>query len=151
MGFIGIMETKMETTIVYWGDIGIMERKMEGFIDVDFGFTVLGSGFGPQFWALEFGFFFGQWYLLEDPIIVLLAPMTSVLGLIAWDYILASYLSKVRNGCCLCCDSRSHQSNFLAPMPYTSAQIHGQYPSTLNPDPYRIQYCHKRCCVTLVY
>ena len=26
---IGIMENKMETTIVYWGYIGIMENKME--------------------------------------------------------------------------------------------------------------------------
>ena len=26
---IGIMEKKMETTIVYWGYIGIMEKKME--------------------------------------------------------------------------------------------------------------------------
>ena len=25
----GIMENKMETTIVYWGHIGIMENKME--------------------------------------------------------------------------------------------------------------------------
>ena len=28
-GYIGIMEKKMETTIVYWGYIGIMENKME--------------------------------------------------------------------------------------------------------------------------
>ena len=28
-GYIGIMENKMETTIVYWGYIGIMENKME--------------------------------------------------------------------------------------------------------------------------
>ena len=28
-GYIGIMEKKMETTIVYWGYIGIMEKKME--------------------------------------------------------------------------------------------------------------------------
>ena len=28
-GYIGIMEKKMETTIVYWGCIGIMEKKME--------------------------------------------------------------------------------------------------------------------------
>ena len=27
--YIGIMEEKMETTIVYWGDIGITEEKME--------------------------------------------------------------------------------------------------------------------------
>ena len=27
--YIGIMEKKMETTIVYWGYIGIMENKME--------------------------------------------------------------------------------------------------------------------------
>ena len=25
-GYIGIMENKMETTIVYWGYIGIMEK-----------------------------------------------------------------------------------------------------------------------------
>ena len=28
-GYIGIMEKKMETTIIYWGNIGIMEKKME--------------------------------------------------------------------------------------------------------------------------
>ena len=28
-GYIGIMEKEMETTIVYWGYIGIMENKME--------------------------------------------------------------------------------------------------------------------------
>ena len=28
MGYIGIMENKMETTMVYWGYIGIMEEKM---------------------------------------------------------------------------------------------------------------------------
>ena len=28
-GYIGIMENKMETTVVYWGYIGIMEKKME--------------------------------------------------------------------------------------------------------------------------
>ena len=28
-GHIGIMENKMEATIVYWGYIGIMENKME--------------------------------------------------------------------------------------------------------------------------
>ena len=28
-GHIGIMEKKMETTIVYWGDKGIVEKKME--------------------------------------------------------------------------------------------------------------------------
>ena len=28
-GYMGIMEKKMETTIVYWGYIGIMEKKME--------------------------------------------------------------------------------------------------------------------------
>ena len=28
-GYIGIMENKMETTIVYWGYTGIMENKME--------------------------------------------------------------------------------------------------------------------------
>ena len=27
--YIGIMEKKMETTIVHWGNIGIMEKKME--------------------------------------------------------------------------------------------------------------------------
>ena len=26
---MGIMEKKVETTIVYWGNIGIMEKKME--------------------------------------------------------------------------------------------------------------------------
>ena len=29
MGYIGIMEKKIETSIVYWGYIGIMENKME--------------------------------------------------------------------------------------------------------------------------
>ena len=28
-GYIGIMERKMETTIVYWACIGIMEKNME--------------------------------------------------------------------------------------------------------------------------
>ena len=28
-GVFGIMENKMETTIVYWGNIGIMEKNME--------------------------------------------------------------------------------------------------------------------------
>ena len=28
-GYIGIMEKKMETTVVYWGCIGIMAKKME--------------------------------------------------------------------------------------------------------------------------
>ena len=28
-GYIGIMENKMETTIVYWGYIGIVENQME--------------------------------------------------------------------------------------------------------------------------
>ena len=28
-GYMGIMEKKMETTIVYWGYMGIMEKKME--------------------------------------------------------------------------------------------------------------------------
>ena len=28
-GYIGIMENKMETTIVYRGYIGVMEKKME--------------------------------------------------------------------------------------------------------------------------
>ena len=28
-GYIGIVEKKMETTIVHWGNIGIMEKKME--------------------------------------------------------------------------------------------------------------------------
>ena len=32
LGFIGIMENQMETTIVYWGFIGIMEKKMEATI-----------------------------------------------------------------------------------------------------------------------
>ena len=27
--YMGLMENKMETTIVYWGYIGIMEKKME--------------------------------------------------------------------------------------------------------------------------
>ena len=30
--YIGIMEKKMETTIVYWGYIGIMENKMETIV-----------------------------------------------------------------------------------------------------------------------
>ena len=29
---MGIMEKKMETTIVYWGNIGIMENKLEATI-----------------------------------------------------------------------------------------------------------------------
>ena len=29
---MGIMEKKMETTIVYWGNLGIMEKKMEATI-----------------------------------------------------------------------------------------------------------------------
>ena len=29
LGHIGIMEKKMEATIIYWGYIGIMEKKME--------------------------------------------------------------------------------------------------------------------------
>ena len=29
LGYTGIMEKKMDTTIVYWGYIGIMENKME--------------------------------------------------------------------------------------------------------------------------
>ena len=29
ISYIGIMENKMETTIVYWGYIGIMENRME--------------------------------------------------------------------------------------------------------------------------
>ena len=32
MGNIGIMEKKMEATIVYWGYIGTMEEKMEAII-----------------------------------------------------------------------------------------------------------------------
>ena len=28
-GYIGIMETKMATTIVYWGYFGIIENRME--------------------------------------------------------------------------------------------------------------------------
>ena len=32
--YIGIMENKMETTIVYWGYIRIMEQKMETTIDL---------------------------------------------------------------------------------------------------------------------
>ena len=27
--YIGIMEKRMETTVIYWGYIGIMEKKME--------------------------------------------------------------------------------------------------------------------------
>ena len=41
IGFtFGIMEKKMETTIVYWGFVGIMEKKMEttrGYIGVIWG------------------------------------------------------------------------------------------------------------------
>ena len=29
MGYIGIMEKKMETTLVYWGYIVIMEKEMK--------------------------------------------------------------------------------------------------------------------------
>ena len=34
LGPIGIMEKKMETTIVYWGYIGIMEKKMENYCSI---------------------------------------------------------------------------------------------------------------------
>ena len=37
-GYIGIMENKMETTIIHWGYIGIMENKMETTI-VCWGYT----------------------------------------------------------------------------------------------------------------
>ena len=37
---MGIMEKKMETTIVYWGYIGIMENKMETTIMGYTGFRV---------------------------------------------------------------------------------------------------------------
>ena len=45
--YVGIMEKKMETTIVYWGYIGIMEKNMEttGFRDWD-----LGVGVWRSFW-----------------------------------------------------------------------------------------------------
>ena len=33
IGYIGIIENKMETTMVYWGYIGIMEKKMETIKD----------------------------------------------------------------------------------------------------------------------
>ena len=39
-GAIGIMEKKMETTIVYWGYVGIMEKKMETTI-VYWGYVVI--------------------------------------------------------------------------------------------------------------
>ena len=29
MSYIGIMEKKMEATVLYWGSIGIVEKKME--------------------------------------------------------------------------------------------------------------------------
>ena len=29
IGYIGILENRMETTIIYWGYIGIMETRME--------------------------------------------------------------------------------------------------------------------------
>ena len=29
IGYIGIMENEMETTVVFWGNIGITEKKME--------------------------------------------------------------------------------------------------------------------------
>ena len=32
LGYLGIMEKKMETTIGYWGYSGIMEKKMEATI-----------------------------------------------------------------------------------------------------------------------
>ena len=32
IGFIGMMDKKMETTIVYWGYIGVMEKKMEASV-----------------------------------------------------------------------------------------------------------------------
>ena len=32
MGYMGIMEKKMEATVVYWGYIGIMETNMEATI-----------------------------------------------------------------------------------------------------------------------
>ena len=31
-GYIGVMEKKMETTMVYWGYIGIVEKKMEATV-----------------------------------------------------------------------------------------------------------------------
>ena len=43
-GNIGIMEKKMETTIVCWGNIGRMEKKMESII-VDWGH--IDPGYSP--------------------------------------------------------------------------------------------------------
>ena len=40
---MGMMEKKMETTIVYWGNLGIMEKKMETTI---MGFRIRLLGFG---------------------------------------------------------------------------------------------------------
>ena len=42
-GYIGMMEKKMEATIVYWGKTGIMENKMEttGIIGILQGYTPL--------------------------------------------------------------------------------------------------------------
>ena len=34
VNYIGMMEKKMEVTVVYWGYIGIMEKKMETTIIV---------------------------------------------------------------------------------------------------------------------
>ena len=44
-GILGIMEKRMETTIVYWGYIGLMEKKMEATIVV-IGIQALAEGVG---------------------------------------------------------------------------------------------------------
>ena len=51
-GYIRIMENKMETTIVYWGYIGIMEKKMETTILPAFA-VGLPLGISVFEWALQ--------------------------------------------------------------------------------------------------
>ena len=60
-GYLGIMENKMETTIVYWGYSGIMEKKMEAtivFLLWGLGFRAWGLGFRDlrfRVWGLGVG------------------------------------------------------------------------------------------------
>ena len=62
---MGMMEKKMETTIVYWGNLGIMERKMEittvcwgnlGIVEKKMETTIMGFGIR----LLGFGFWGGK-------------------------------------------------------------------------------------------
>ena len=52
--YMGIMESKMETTIVYWGYMGVMEKKMEitivGFKQSRDGLWVLAITNSPGGW-----------------------------------------------------------------------------------------------------